>query len=371
MHRSLFSCLRRVRGVFLSFALIVAGLAGPGAAFGADADIPAPPEKKIFRIGYLEAGPYWNYPVLLDKIRSGLEKAGWGGAVRFPDEVHVSLGWGEESRKTYNQRVRDMFAKGGFDILLSFGTEATKIALAENPGRVPIVGVSISDPLAAGLVAGPEDSGVRNFTTALNVSPGSFMVMIFSRITDIKKLGVMYNDSEAGRMYAYVADAREVGREYGFEVLEYPYLSPDETVGECLTGAKALVERGATALFIPNLRCVDLAQSDPAALYDFLDSRKIPVFTGDDREQVRRFALAGLLPYDEGAMAAFHVNQIARILSGAVPGDLPMVLPFNFRLLINLEAAQRNGVVFSEETLVTTDEIYLKRYRGPETAPRE
>jgi ABC-type uncharacterized transport system substrate-binding protein len=266
-------------------------------------------------------------------------------------------------KPTYEPRVLNIFADNNFDLLLSFGTEASQTVVKVNPGAAPVVAVSITNPIAAKVVPGPNDSGAPNLTTALNRDSGAIMFSVFHRLLQFKFLGILYNNTESGKLYAYLDDAREVGRETGFTVLEYNELSFDERVDECLRGVRELTARGAEAIFISNLKCVDLQSVDPTPIYEFLEQQRIPTLAAEDREQVKNFAVIGMLPFDEDEMAGFHARQIISILSGARPGDLPMVMPFNFRLLVNLEAAQRSGIDFPMSMLMFTDEIFLRQLR--------
>lgn len=345
------------------FAVASQGHAGSSTAGGKERPAPPPPAGKVFRIAYLETGPYWSYDEMLAKIRAGLAHHGWAKAVVFPADLRFSLGWGDENRSEYRNRVREIFRREDIDLLLSFGTEATQAVLAENTGKFPIVATSITNPLAAGIVKSATDSGAPNFTTFLNTEAGPYMFIVFHQLAKFKKLGLMYTNTEAGKIYAYVRDAREVGRELGFSVLEYDQLSSAETVEECVKGVKDLLARGAEALFMPNLNCVDLQSNDPTPIYSLLEARRIPTFAADDREQVKHFATMGLLIFDDKAAGIFQAKQIINSLMGKRPGDLSMIMPHNYHLMINLESAAHCGIDLSPNVLIATDELYLKQLR--------
>jgi ABC-type uncharacterized transport system substrate-binding protein len=336
----------------------LAFLFGSGCFAAEVGDIPIPLPHKAFRIAYLESAPYRVFGVLYSNIRSQLEALGWGGEVIvFPQELHYTLGEDTKDKRM----IEEIYAKGGFDLLLSFGTEATKQALGANSGKVPIVGTSISDAIAADIVPSKTDSGTDNFTTALNIAAGSFMVMAFHQIANFKKLGILYSDTQIGRIFSYVDDVAEVAREHGFEIVSYPHLSVVSTVEECLAGVKYLHSQGVDAVFVGALPCIDLQIVDPSPIYSFLDSKHIPVFVAENKEQVKHFATIGMTIFNEDEIATFHAEQIIRILSGTKPRDLPMIIPFNFRLQINLDAVRENKLNLRLESLLNADEIYLRR----------
>ncbi|MDR3299555.1 MAG: hypothetical protein LBU43_06030 [Candidatus Accumulibacter sp.] len=355
--------LRRAPTWILSCACLVGSLA-------AYADAPLlPPPGKIFQVASLKSSDYWLYDSVFKKLHAALGARGWGDAIVFPDTLQYRLESGSHSPDSDSDTdsqasaVRNIWARGGFDLLLSFGTIATQHVLNENPGTIPVVGGVITDPVGTGIVSSKTDSGVDNFTTALNDNPGSSMFLALHRIVNFKKMGILYTDTKFGRSFSFVNVAVEVARDIGFEVLSYTDISSEDTVEECLAGVKNLYNRGADVIFFGSLTCIDLTVSDPAPVYDFLDSKNIPAFVADDRNQVKKFATLGVVNFDSHEVASFHADQIIRILSGAKPRDLPMIVPFNFRLLVNLEAVRQNKLDLSLDVLLEADEIYTHRLR--------
>ena len=181
----------------------------------------SPPVK---RIGYLEAGPFWLFDNTWSAFRDGMGKYD-DTRCEYPADARLSPGWQPEQMRRLPELAKQLLQRNDLDLVVGMGTAAVKALLAVNDGRTPILGMGMADPIAAGVVKSAEDSGVDNFTCRVAVDRWSSMFRVFYDVVRFHKMGIMFQNSQEGRVYAALGDAQAIASELGFELVLYDGLS--------------------------------------------------------------------------------------------------------------------------------------------------
>jgi putative tryptophan/tyrosine transport system substrate-binding protein len=294
-------------------------------------------------MGYAEGDP--DTQARMAAFRVAFEQLGW------KDGRNVAI--------TYRFGVGDIErvrgdAKGLVDSnpdLIVCETTPTLKAVADQTSVIPIVFVSVTDPVSDGFVAdlarpGGNITGFTNFEATMG---GKWIELLKKIAPSSTRVGVIFNPETAPgggafflRSVAASAPALQV------ELLPFPVHSDDE-IGRAIAGLGR--EPGGGLIVMLD---VFTAVHRPAIIAQAATSRVPAIFPW-------RFGAVdgGLLAYgvdvaDLHRRAAAYVD---RILKGTKPADLPVQQPTKFELVINLKTAKTLGIEVSPTLLATADEI--------------
>jgi len=347
--------LKRILGVLLGCAILLAAAAQPLLAEGRKAHASAKP--KVYRVAILEAGTNWVHDKMLTALQNALAEKGWGDKVVFPKDARAIGSWSTMGKAGTRSKAIELMQRKDVDLIIGMGTGAAQALLACNNGHTPVVAMTLSDPIGAGVVKSAEDSGVDNLTTCVVPDQWLTMLRLFHTVVGFKKLGVLYEDTAAGRTYTNLEDARDVVREKGTRLIEYPHLQTGANVRACKDGLEWLVNSGADAVYLPDIPCFDWTVGDPRPLLDYLREHKVATFARTGTPLVQLGALMGTCDFELKPLGKFHATQLIKIFQGTQPRKLKMTMPNAMGLSLNLKTARMMGHDLNPDVLVSADVI--------------
>lgn len=375
--------------VLASAALLAAALlVWPNVAPAASAAETGPILKNggKWRLGYMEGGTYGNYQPALKALVGGLERLGWvqaGDAFRttlFPDEKSMWDWLARNARSDYVEFVPDAFWTANWDArqrsrnkdeaiarlsgsrdidaMIAMGTWAGQ-DLATELHSTPVIVCQTSDAVRAGIVKSARYSGRPHVFALCDPTRYRRQVSLFHDVVGFRKLGVAFEDSPSGRVYAAIDDVADVCRERGVELVACHAVTNTPDPAQAVASYRACYERlarEADAVLITHSMAVT-PRTMPELFKPLLDA-KIPTFAQMGSEAVRRGALMSISQTDFTALGLFYAKTLAQVLRGASPGSLPQVFEDPPVLALNLETAKRIGFNPPSDILAESREVF-------------
>lgn len=345
------------------------------------------PDGAKWRLGYYESGDYEDYPRILRVIVSGLEQLGWLTTPDIPPGLNGQQTWeflARNARSRALEFVGDAYWKPGnfdaaerpavmaavharlarrndIDLIIAMGTWAGQ-DMAALGAPVPTVVVSASDAVGARIVQSAFDSGQENLHARVQPERYQRQLRLFHETVGFKTLGVVYEDSPAGRTYAAIDAVDQVAREKGFFVQTCNAASSGIEVSQATHNALRCYEALETkvdAMYVTVHR--GLTPEAVGRLAASLRQARIPSFAMLGSEDVRSGLLMSLTQADYSYVGRFHAETIARIFNGARPRLLTQIWVDPVKIALNLATARQIGFDPTLDMLLGADEIYETR----------
>jgi putative tryptophan/tyrosine transport system substrate-binding protein len=300
-------------------------------------------QPKMQVIGFLHSASAAEYAHLVTAFRSGLKEVGYVEG----QNVAIEYRWAEGEYERLTSLAADLITRK-VDVIVATGGEPSALAAKAATSTVPIIFTSGGDPVKAGLVAslnrpGANATGVTLFTTTLLAKRLEYLHYLLPKMTTVNFLvNPNFRNTETD-----TKDLQEAARLLGSQMRILNARS-DRDFDAAFA---ALAERPAEPLIIDaepffyaqRIKLVTLAAHYAVPVMYYL------------REFVSE---GGLISY--GSSLADSYRQIGvyagRVLKGEKPGDLPVVQPTRFELVINLKTAKALGLEVPPTLLGLIDE---------------
>jgi len=305
--------------------------------------VEAQQSKKVYRIGFLSAGSSLPTPNV-EAFQQSLRDLGYVEGQNLAIEYRYA--------ENHLERLPDLAAelvRLPVDLIVTSGTPATRAAKHATT-TIPIVMAGIgADPVEAGLVASlarPE----ANVTGVAAIGTAGWekrLELLREVVPRFVRLAVLWNPANPGNalcLSAVQSSAMALGVQ--LHALEVRDTNAFESA------FAQIIQEPPDALLI----CWDgVTLHHASTIANFAVQSRLPTLAA-----LREYAQAGaLMSYGtsipgQWRRAAYYVDKI---LKGTKPTDLPVELPMQFELVINLKTAQALGLTMPPTLLFQADEI--------------
>lgn len=216
-------------------------------------------------------------------------------------------------------------------VIVALSTTSAQLLMkpAQQAG-IPLVFSAVTDPIAAKLVTSYDqtDKGVTGISDFMPAQPQLEMIKAF--VPQIKKLGVLFNPSEANSV-AFLNKMEYEARQYGLTFVR----GTVNSTSEAAEVAKSLIGK-VDALFFPN---DNTTMAAAATVAHVAIRNNMPLFANDS-ESVKDGALAAVA-YDRIAMGEKTAGIVAGILAGRSTKDYPVTHDVSFEVVVNKTTLER------------------------------
>ena len=255
------------------------------------------------------------------------------------------------------------YAEGQIDRLPGFADELVRLKVdviaasptgaaiaARNASRtIPIVGMSLTEPVELGLVASLARPGgnVTGVTYGVDTDIfGKQLGLLREAVPKVRRVAVLSNPSPAQPLIIRSVEA--AARPLGLQLQLLEARAPGEFDGAFAAMAKeragGLLVVGDSMFFLHRARLADLAAKNG-----------LPSMS----TQAQWVGARGLMSYAASLPDLYRraAKYVDKILKGGKPGDLPVEQPTKFDLVINLKTAKALGVTIPQSLLLRADQV--------------
>jgi putative tryptophan/tyrosine transport system substrate-binding protein len=295
-------------------------------------------------IGFLNSATPPGYAARVNAFRQALKDVGYVEG----QNVAIEYRWADNQIDRLPDLAADL-VQHQVAVIAAGGSPASALAAKAGTTTIPIVFMNAADPERIGLVAslsrpGGNVTGVTTISAELGAKRLGLLRELLPSVTSI---AMVVNPKRPG-VDAQIEQAKEAALTLGLapHILtatnEHDFEPVFQTVVQLRAGALVVA---ADALFTDRReQIVALAEHySVPAMYE-----------------LREFVMVGgLISYGASPLEEYRQGAIlvSRILKGEKPGDLPVMLPTKFELVINMKTAKSLGLNVPNSMQLLADEV--------------
>jgi len=308
--------------------------------------VQAQPPGKVYRIGYLSTGSATStYSRPLEAFRQGLHELGWIEGQNIVIEFRYAEGRVDRLPGLAQELVRLKV-----DVIAASPTPSA-LAARNATRTIPIVGMSLTEPVALGLVSSLARPGgnVTGITYSVDTAIfGKQLELLKEVVPKVLRVAALTNPTGTPAYPATLSSVKAAARSLGLQLQFHEARAPLEFDGAFAAMAKerpsALLVFGDPMFFLHRARLADLALKN-----------RLPSMS----TQWQWVEAGGLIAYGPSFPDLWHraATYVDKILKGSKPADLPVEQPTKFELVINLKTAKALHLTIPRSVLLRADQV--------------
>jgi putative tryptophan/tyrosine transport system substrate-binding protein len=302
--------------------------------------------ERVRRVGVLlgwtpdtpQAGPF------LAAFARALRELGWAEG----HNIQVDYRWAGSDNERIQTFAKEL-VKLQPDLIIAHSTPVAA-ALQRETKEIPIVFVTVSDPVGSGFVTSlPRPGG--NMTGFINIESslgGKWIELLRELAPRVTRAGLIFNPVTAPHFEYYLRPFEAAARSHGIEPVTAVVHNSEEIEPAIMLQAGEGGLAVMPDIFTSEHKNLDLIISLAAR-------HRVPTIYPYEYMA----AAGGLLSYgiDNGDLWRRAPTYIDRILKGTKASDLPVQLPTKFELAVNLKTARALGIDVPPTLLARADEV--------------
>jgi putative ABC transport system substrate-binding protein len=278
-------------------------------------------------------------------FREELQKLGW----TEPRNIRIDMRWVAPGDTETIQRFAKEIVALQPDLIVATTTPPTA-AVLQQTRTIPIIFLSVNDPISSGFVASFSRPGgnATGFIILESTMGGKWLEMLKEMAPRVERVAFLFNPAQATTGEYYLDSFKAAAASLGVQANIVHVRDKSEL--ESAVAAQARAPNGGLVV-IPDA---------------FLGAHR-----GEVTSLAARYRLPAIYPFrffvEGGGLISYGpdladpyrraAGYVDRILKGAKPSDLPVQAPVKFELAINLKTAKALGLDVSPSLFARADEV--------------
>jgi putative ABC transport system substrate-binding protein len=330
------------RRQFLQGSLALASL---GLLSGCGVTLPwAQQQPRPHRIGWMAFASAAEFGNLFDALREGLRDLGYLEG----QNLLIEARWAENQASRLPQLAQELVELSP-EVIVTQAEPVTQAVRAATV-TIPIVAVSVSDPVRLGLAASLAQPGgnVTGLTLTTRGQAAKRLQLLQEVAPHISRVAFFYYPGSA-RDRADLAETQEAAPQLNLTLLPLPVSAPADFEPAF---AQAIAQGADSASF----HAGTLGGCCVPQIVGFPLQHRLPAMhagrpQGPDKGGLMSYAASSTDNYRQAA------SYVDRILKGANPAEMPFQNPTRLEFVINLQTAQALGLTIPESVLQQATEV--------------